>query len=412
MSGLTIGRVGLDVVVSEVDSLGFSGDALSLAGVLIAETLNDVKVLRQQLIGYIGNGDEEVVPVTWSEDPTVDGFYRVTSVDVSTVPASYVANWFQFSLGLERVSGYAGPLMETVVTGAVRTNSHSITSANAVAVVGVPDSVNEFYDSSGEDTFTRPSADGLVRLVAADTYTRTQTFSVDPVDWYTGSARIELGTSYRVAVGQQIPSERETWRLSNGIIRVRPNADGFAVSVFNGTTWDPEKVFALSGAGTLFGAIDLAYGLRVLRNSPEECIVRVPVSIPSAILAVAGSPVRVDIDLALRRGERTVRGFLASTASVTWGIEASTAEAATALTGGIRATANDANGNRYVLSSPQTVTNALTQGGFALTSGAATFSFAAGFELDGSGAPAIDSAQQLIYQYMAAHAERVVVATR
>ena len=412
MSGLTIGRVGLDVVVSEIESLGFSGDALSLSGVLLADTLNDVKVLRQQLVGYVGNGDEEIVPVTWDEDSTLDGFYRVTSVEVSTVPASYVANWFRFSLGLERVSGYAGPLMETIVTGAVRTNTHSITSANAVAVVGVPDAANEFYDSSGEDTFTRPSADGLVRLVAADAYTRTQTFSVDPGDWYAGAARIEYGTSYRVAVGQQIPSERETWRLSNGIIRVRPNADGFAVSVFNGTTWDPEKVFALSGAGVLFGAVDLAYGLRVLRNSPEECIVRIPVSIPSAILSAIGTSVRVDIDLALRRGERVVRGFLASTADVKWGVEASTAEAATALTGGIRATANDANGNRYVLSSPQAVTNDLTQGGFETTATATTFSFAAGFELDGSGAPAVDAAQALIYQYMAAHAERVVVATR
>lgn len=413
---LKIGRVGIQVSVSRVDGWVTEGDRLNLSGYLHSDSVSEVDVLRQQLNGYVDNGDEEVVPVTWTTDSKVNGFYRVRRVQISTNPNLHFSNRFLFTVDLERVAGYAGPLMETVITGAVRTNSHSITNANAVGVVAVPDDVLEFHDSSdpaAASVFTRTSVDGDVRCVKSATYSRYQYFALAPADWYIGACSIELGSPYRTVVGQQIPSELDTWRLSNGLVRVRPHASGFGVSCFNGSTWDSEKVFRGTVAGSSLGGIALATGLRVLRNSPEECIIRLPVSIPSAILTGASvGSMRADIDIAVRRGERTVRLFLAATKSTTWGVECVTAEAATALTGGIRATSDDANGNRFVLSSPQAVTNDLTQGGFALTAGATTFSYAAGLELNGSSAATNDAAQALVYQYMAAHSERVVVGAR
>lgn len=416
MSTFQVGRVGLDVEITEVESWELTGDTVRVAGVLLAETIADAKALRQQLNGYVSNGDEEIVPVTWSEDSSVDGFYRVTGVSVGTVPASLVANWFTFSLDLERIGGFAGPLMETVIVGAVRTNVHAITSPNAVAVVGVPDDALEFHDTADPaagDVFTRTAAEGPVRLVKSDTYTRRQTFALDPADWYIGAARIEIGSPYRTVVGQQIPAERDTWRLSNGLVRMRPNENGFGLSCFDGTTWSPETIFTGTVGGSSLGGTVLATSLRVLRNSPEECIIRLPVAIPSALAGALGvGTIRVDIDLAVRRGERTIRVFLASTEAEEFGVEAVNTTASTALTGGIRATSNDSNGDRFVLATPQTVTNDLTQGGFALSSPEATFAYAVGFEVGGSGAATDDVAQQLAFQYHAAHSERVVVASR
>lgn len=108
-----------------------------------------------------------------------------------------------------------------------------------------------------------------------------------------------------------------------------------------------------------------------------------------------------------------VRAFFSSTVTtVTWGLRRTSVEAATALTGGIRATSNDAAGHRYVISTPQAFTADLVNGAIDLNADSATFSFAAGIEVGGSTAVANDAAQRIIYEYMAATSERVVVASR
>ena len=76
---LTIGRCGLDVTHDDVQSLDDTGTEVRISGWLKASSLADAKVLRQQLLGHVNNPDEPVVPVTWSTDSTLDGYYRVNS---------------------------------------------------------------------------------------------------------------------------------------------------------------------------------------------------------------------------------------------------------------------------------------------------------------------------------------------
>ena len=133
----------------------------------------------------------------------------------------------------------------------------------------------------------------------------------------------------------------------------------------------------------------------VLRNDTEQVSIRLS-------YGFAGSDAPT-LDVSLRRGARNVQCFWSRPeSSAAYGVFRASVEAATAITGGIRATSNDAGGNRYVLSTPSAKTNDLTKGGMYLSSGATSFNFMIGMEVGGSSATNDETAQNQVYQYMAA----------
>lgn len=88
------------------------------------------------------------------------------------------------------------------------------------------------------------------------------------------------------------------------------------------------------------------------------------------------------------------------------GVYRNTAEAATAVTSGLRATANDAGGGKYWMSTAKTKTNDLVQGGFyASTAAYAAFDFGIGYEPAGAAGP--DTFTNQIYSRFAATTETV-----
>jgi hypothetical protein len=119
------------------------------------------------------------------------------------------------------------------------------------------------------------------------------------------------------------------------------------------------------------------------------------------------------LDLSIRRGARYVEClFIGSGPLGQWGVGRTATEAATAITGGIRATANDAAGNKFVLASPRATTNDLTEGRIYAT-GALTGSWPFMVGCDVGGAASLPlSSQGLIYQYMAAQGETQRVTAR
>lgn len=413
----TVGRVGFDVAWTEVEEWNQSGDQISISGILNAATVADAKVLRQQLSGYVNNMDEEIVPVTWSEDSTVDGFYRVTGASVSTVPMSLTAGWFEFSLSLERMSGYGAPGFESVLSGALRVNAHSIVSATSLAWHSIP-SATDYYHTGGivSATGTRTSADGAMLVqhlgggAAAEAIAK---WSVPPASALIGAAKIEVGTTLRTVVGHQIENLPEAWRISNGLLRVTPVASEsrLDVSCFDGTQWETAVRFDMGRYhSAAFDEFDHYHTISVLRNSPEAVGIRLATRPDSGSFGVDF----FTVDLMLRRGARLVEITTVNGAGLNQGmIRANSATACTALTGSIRETANNASGNRFVLAAPQAKTDDLTNGSIRITaSNNVVSSFGLGFEIDGSSAAALETAQSLTYQYMCAMSEQLTVRGR
>jgi len=415
---LSIGRCGLDVTCDEVETLDMDGRSVRLSGILYASSLADVKVLRQQLLGHVDNPDEPVVPVAWSEDSSIDGFYKVRAASVGTTAVSYAANWFPFSVDLERIHGTTITcLAEAIQTVALRTNSYGITTASWVAL--------PFTNYSGilpawiRNATTTSSALQTASSGEATMYTADATslypgasvmaLNTPPSEWYTGACRVEVGSSSRKAVGRDIINDLSNWRISNGMVRVIGNGttgSQLDIQWHNGSSWSSTKSFEITYGGAAYTGYGVApRSVNILRNSVERVTVRLSVNI-------------ITIDLSIRRGARCVEvnvSYNNGISTLAHGVKRTSVEAATALTGGIRATSNDGDGNRYVITAGGSgaITNDLVNGRMYLSGTAATsWQFGISSEIGGSGAASFSTAQSQVYQYMAVWNETLRVVSR
>lgn len=285
---MSIGRCAL---ATDPYEMTHSGDSLSFAIDIADVTVTEAKVLRQQLLGLAGNPDEPVVPVVWSEDPDLDGYYRVVSVSVTPVLLYLVTGLMRCQVSLERVSGgWVKPLIETNGVSAAAVNVHGITSIStfpyATAAYG------ETAGGSGGSFDAIPtSATGAVRVFEGTvapssvwsfaTYARTTP--------YAGAALLEVRRSgvWYPAIGRQIPSGigRHDWRISNGFIRASIVSGRLATEVWDGSAWQtlPDVNLFQTGANINleFGTMDRVTGSQevepvVLANGPDCVSVRFP----------------------------------------------------------------------------------------------------------------------------------------
>ena len=196
-------------------------------------------------------------------------------------------------------------------------------------------------------------------------------------------------------------------RVARGLARATVTSAGLlSVAHYDGSAWDTAKTYVVDYGG---GDHDSLGGwVTVLRNSPETATVRFGLDVdPGATLSPAPY-----LDLTLHRGAYHVEGYYWAGASGALGFRRSSVEAATALTGAIRATANDASGNRFIAGLAPATTNDLTNGYVNLTSAATGTSFMIGSEVGGSGAAGGNTAQNIVYQWLAAVKSRQLIVAR
>lgn len=430
MSTLKVGRLGRDdIVIDCVKTWNLSGDTATIAGTLHANddegiTVQEALDLRANLVAYKNNGDEPVIPILWSSDPGRNGYYRVLDATVDLGPSALDRGVFPFTLQVQRIRGSASARIESVLAGATITNPHG---NNGESWMAFPAQVSEqLFRTDCDSLYARASADGTILFqTCVGHFNGELQYSLDPDDFYVGACKIETGATLALRVGDQVADEPYYWRLSNGLVRITPEAGGrIGLSWWDGGAWTPVKTFKLSGSTPVTSASPFRAGeivdfthMRVLRNSPETVIIRLsclsqfaaPGTIAAEYLPLTWGP--LDLDLSLRLGDRAVRGFLSSERSDFWTVAIASAEAATALTGGIRATAADATGNRWVIATSAAKSNDLANGSMTATSSDDEFYFALGAEIDGASAVGSAQAQRIINQAFSGQSEyRLVVA--
>lgn len=362
----TIGRASLPV---DPSSARWSGDQLTITGWISPTTANDTNhayALRQQLLGLVNNPDEQVFPCTFSVDPNWDGYYYVNSVNIDGDPGLMeIQGRMPYSITLTRLAaGYARPQIETVYSGVVRTNAHGIAApTGAYSAFYSPSSY--VADGTLPPSSTAPGEDGsfYISTAAFPVATTSGTIYTAPADYYKTGARIEVkyGSTWYPVQGMQIPlAVGLNWRISNGFTRVYPSqvsANGrFTVERYKSGAWvGREMQLGTFSAGwnVWYATADAsgnAFVAKVLTNSVALCAVRVAYG-------------KELFDFTLRQGDNFIELAITSTGTAKqYGIATATATASTAFTGGARATANDANGLRYLISFPQAVTTDLVNG--------------------------------------------------
>ena len=419
MAVLNVGRVGLDVQitdpggVSSWSSQSSDGRTETISGYLRSSSLAETEALRTELLEQ----RNRLIAVTWTGDASMDGFYIQTgaSVGARVDQSAFTGVGFHpFSVTLQRVGSEGSTEFQSLITSAVLTNDFGVDIGEALPFLAPP--VGHVAFKSNATNFPtqrqRTTADSATALDWYDDIDPASdpSWSCPPANYYLGAAKVYV--SGRLRAGLDAPNDPGDWQLDNGLIKITPSGGGTSngrinIAVYNGTTWDSDTTFSIYSLGST--EIPEWHYISILENTPEVVRFRLLRDANDTESSRAWY-----LDINLRRGAMWA-GMICHWNGAAKNIQVrhTTNTACTAITPagatgavGMRATANDGDGNRTVLASPDTQTQDLTNGRIMVNT-INNLKFMVGVELDGSGAATGDTATDLISQWLG-HVSEVV----
>lgn len=287
-------------------------EGLSLSGGILFEGGRGIRneVARQHkrdLITYRDN----VVAVVSSEFPEIDGWYRLRSIDLRVDGPWKI---FPFTFELEFVGTAHDLRWESRIIGATADNDFTITTSEATHAPPINHKGYEVRETTS-----------VSRLVAYDdpiTVYRGLTlvggkisklFSVAPNDFYRGASAVNrrdpLLPEYGPISGTIAHIENvEDIEITNDIVRFW--IDGAAaprVGFWDGTAWRDYVIFFVGEGGS---AVTVWNYVAILKNNPEECILRYE----------GGATGAISLTVSLRRGDLGIACILTSDVSSTLGV--------------------------------------------------------------------------------------------
>ncbi len=405
MTQLNIGRVNLTNVQGLSGSAAPNGRSVQFQGRLFGAVLADVMTVRDELQHQSFAG--LIMPVTYDIDSQFDGFYwpGEASFDVGHLFDPFM---FDFAISIDRLGNEGSVIFRSKLVGTVAQNDHGVTEAESAPFHAPPRGHYGYNPGATIPTFvTRTGSGGAITVFRDVSFAADPWWSITPANFYNGGAKVVVATYERAGIFA--PNTPNDWELSNELVKITPNGTGgrLDVSHHDGTVFETAKVWRIQSGGADVGQWD---SIRILRNTPEECSIRL-----TRDISTGGELV---LDLTLRRGSRFVSGYLTRHASATLKVVLATAEAGATVTPSgassavaIDRTTNDSDGNRYVVGSARSFVNDLTNGGLSKAS-TTTLDFFIGSEIDGSTAVGGDTSEDLCLQYLGVLAEHVIASSR
>jgi len=262
---------------------------------------------------------------------------------------------------------------ESQFSGALIENNHSISSTDSQYFAPPAGAFSVHIPSVG--TGTAPAIEDRVASYSTGTSTlkffssgtlrnNNIEFECNPEDYLKGA--VKISTNGKVRNGTYSTNLNvDQAVIENGLVKlelINSNTQSrFKTSLWDSDDWRSVKEYAVS-KGSSESEWDGWNTVQIIKNYPECGTLRF-----SSQANTDGSG-RLIFDVSLRRGSRYFSLVVSSYGTADEiHIERTTAEAATAGTGYIVATTNDSEGNKYILGSPNTITNDLTNGGIHLT---------------------------------------------
>ena len=246
------------------------------------------------------------------------------------------------------------------------------------------------------------------------------TWAADPSIWYKGGCNVEwlYGGNYRALTSRQVPAAGTptNLRAGNGLIRMTvnqsavagpPTEAGLTFQLWGGSSWSAAKTFTIMPGGSVtYTAVTSA---TVTFLAPW--MLRLRLTMIEAVGVNPGYP--VTLDFILRRGAPFFEVVFGEATGNKHGLKPSTNDPGTNITGGVRGTSNDGDGNRWVMAAGASyVTTTTTNGSLSDNVGIVQFPMMIGYEIAGSGAVSGNAAADLVKQYYAPYGESVAVIGR
>lgn len=404
MAILTIGRVGLDVELPHPsewrEESTEDGREIMLRGWLRAGTTAEVQALRTELM----NQNYTMVACTYTLDTNFDGFYVQTSIRVDTVPVSYARNIFAFEVTLFRIGSDSRTELQSLLTQAPVTNSHSTTPEYWWSPPVGALAINTGAGLASPTEWSRTTADGEIAVFRDIDQAADPTYSVSPATYYDGA--VTLTTEGRVRTGQDFKSDPAYWEISNGLIRVRPStyagsSDGAIDFSWWSTSWGTDVGFVVKWQNSV--AIPAWHYVTALTNTESVVTIRLVRDAATA----PPSAHRHELDITVRRGSVYAALYYKYTgAASTHSIFRESTDAATGATGYIK-DSGTISGHRWVLGTPQAHTQDTTNGGIVPTVSSRYFKAYIGAAIDDAASGTGDGPDEIRDQYTAWTGEAV-----
>lgn len=359
MSTFTVGRISLD----EIEEWSQKGDRISVKGDTIASSVTAAKSMVQNILGLADNPDEDIVPVTFSEDADLNGFYRVLSSQADTDWAVLTDGYVRWSMQLERVSGSGTREIESTLFGTARTGKPG--GITERYWFGIPSDATA-YPFGDDYTVSRAGGGWNTLITEGSTYANAHPrWSISPANYYNASAYVSVRSGHPdKMVGRQMIADGTDWQIGNSLITVGPPTSStnlfkttHVVSAGTGgtQTYDWALIFITAGPTVNTQTMGNPTQVRVLRNSPEAVTVQLRFGpTPHASLGLASNTkVGFYLTLTIRRGDRGVRiAFNSNGITANWGFGPASTAAFTAITAdnqGLVETVADVDGNKRVI---------------------------------------------------------------
>jgi hypothetical protein len=393
---LKVGRLLLRETFKEGESAG-TARTLDLEGQESSPPLTrNELVWRHDNLTALESGT--VMPLTFTDKPERNAYVNVDSLSADYTEWRTDVVTSDWKLGLTRLGSDTEVDLQSRLTGVARVNDFSLTGERWHA----PPIGHYGYQTgtSNPTTMTRTGADGAITVYRSIPAGVSPRWGCATTAYLNGRVRLTSSGTELCGVDQSLSPTG--WALTNGLVNITPGASAtFDVQAYTGGAWR-SKLWNVSVAGSA-ASITSWDGATLLRNDPEHVIVR---------LTTGLNPGRATLDLTLRRGSRTVEGYLQTTTSNTLAAYRSTLEATTsfAASGYVVATSNDADGNRFAIGSARTFT-AHTNGGVQKAA-TTTLDFWIGAVAGGGSAVSGDTATDLRNQYIGALPETIYCVRR
>jgi hypothetical protein len=184
----------------------------------------------------------QTIPIVTDAEIVPDAFYTVASVDVARIDGVALgAGWVEYELTAVPVPGHENPLIETHVSGALRSNGHGIAAGSTFPFHAVPVTAEIHGWGDPADAVRERAVDGgAVSLRSEDSkFTGVSTWSVEPADFYMGACEITAEVDGEWIAHTNRDALIGSWRLSNGLVRFFApfGAQDLCFQWYDGTAW-------------------------------------------------------------------------------------------------------------------------------------------------------------------------------
>ena len=361
--------------------------------------LDEVKYIRDEMASMAKYG--VFYPLTYTGDSSLKGYCKIesSSVDISRYGGAGV----RYSISGEWLGNPGEIRFESQFSGALLDNDHSITSSTSQFFAVPEEAFSVHIPSVG--TGTAPAVETRIASYGAGTANlkyfsgsairaNNVEFECNPSDYLKGA--VKISTNGKVRNGLLSPNDNvDQAVLENGLVKfelVNSNTQSrFTISLWDSDDWRSVKEFAVS-KGT---SQDEWLGwntVQIIKNYAECATLRFTSQ------AENDGSGRLTFDVSLRRGSRYFSLIVHSYGNADEiRIQRTTTEASSSGTGYIVSSTNDSEGNFFILGSPNTFSEDLTEGGIYLT--ATQMKAFVGFCFDGTSAAGENTADNMRDSY-------------